>query len=666
MPKNLVVILFFVTSLRVWAGSNVCSEFYTTAVDTTRTGLARNYGEQNKSATAIYAEQKDIDRVIDLTQDFDKKIQTMLNPFKRFEMEGLFFRQRSRGDSPRYFSFYRNSNFLSEAEFLVVKFLPSNSKMLKRVEFGYQNLHNEKVKQLGIIPAVELDANGVAKRFYFHSKEQMDGFRAHFLGRPFSKHMRASILDINTSIFEFLAAQPAAQAKVKEFEKKRGWPSGMAKNLGLVYFSTDIIQLKRFAKIKNFSLEDLASAGWLKPYMQKDGSIAYRENYDNSIKIPFYDETNPGKIAFWRTRNLDTSGGRPKYLSWPKDRSLYEEAPLFEEFYNSWNLAKAKGKQIVLTEGEFKCAIGENMTGVFHLGLPGIGQFQAAMLEKIVRAEPSDVVVLFDRDPIGKGLMRIDEATDSQRASFLIAKQIEAAGIPVRVATLPDLYNGKKMGIDDLLLSHGAAPYLKSLEDAILPNEYATAFNIDTTLTFLSDRKSKVRNALLRFDIANASSAGSVELIQRSAYQDLTHYQQILESTFQFYMARVYPNRRNLNDPSHHFSIIAPKVRNTPLRIESNDGDFETASALLKIVVIPFDSVKSCAEMSCFSVGKSHLEWVQLTEAQRGDYLKTALGTVFPLDDYTYIEKPSLDHKQYALLVIRKEARTPVALIEQF
>jgi|JI10StandDraft_1071094.scaffolds.fasta_scaffold113749_2 hypothetical protein len=657
MLKRATVFFFLSLSGYAYAGSDACIEVYNVVPKITRFNKPETQNSVFKEAQA-----KQVEQVLGELPAFEKKIQAMLSPFKRYEMETLFFRQRNQKGDPAYFTLNRNADLLADAELVVISKFPKGVS-LTNVEFGYQNQRSKKVQNLGVIPGIELDANGLPKRFLFFNKEQLEVFRAHYFGRPFSTKMRTAILDINTAIFKYLETQPVALEKVAEFEKKRGWPVGTAKKIGLVYYSSEAVDLLSFGKEHGFDYADMASAGWLKPYVNKHGSISYRENYNDSIKIPFYDENDPSKIAFWRTRNLRS--GSPKYLSWPKDRSLFEDAPLFEEFYNSWNLNKVKGKRIVLTEGEFKCAIGELTTGVFHLGVPGIGQFYTSMLDKIVKAQPSEVVVLFDRDPIGKALLRLDEVTDSQRASYLIAKQLEAAGISVKVATLPDLYNGKKIGIDDLLLSHGTAPYTQALDQAVSADAYAKTFKIDVPLSLLTDRRNKIRRAVQKYDTANSTAAGFMSIDQRAIYNNLQTYLTHVEGVLRQYMETKYPERGQMLDPSDRFVAIRPGTSMAPVTIHSPEGDFDVSSAIIKISMTTSD-VKNCTSLSCFSISRDSSQWSHLTETEKFKALSGALGAVFPKDDYTYISNPVFEGQPHALLVIRKETRTPVAIIEQF
>ncbi len=618
-------------------------------------------GKQNIFSDARTAK---FESVLEETKDYEDHIEALLSPLKRYELQDLFFRTRLPNGEDQYFNVYRNSDFVSDVEFIISDTIPEGEHIVRNVKFGYQNLFKDKVQVMGTIKAIEFDEFKNLKRVYLSSEKQREMFKAHFLGTPFSPQLRASIVNINTAVFKELSEIPEAQKKVSDFEKARGWPEGASKKMGLVYYSTDVFDIKKWA-MKNFiKFDDIVQAGWMHKNMGANGRINYRENYNNSIKIPLMDTEDTTKVAMWRTRNLVSNPKLPKYLSWPKDRSLYEEAPLFEEFYNSWNLNKVKGKPIVITEGEFKCAIGEMTTGIFHLGLPGITQFSRSMLEQIVKAQPSDVIVLFDRDTIGKGLVRLDEVTDSQRASYFIAKQIEAAGIPVKVSSLPDVFSGKKVGIDDLILAHGPLAYLTSISLAKTPDEYARTNHIDVTATQLFARRGRVIKALMQFRKANSSTLGFVTLEQRRLFELLSRYEDVLDRELRFYMKTKYPGRRHLTVPSHQFDIIYLSGNGPQDQLSTEKENFLVDGPLLKIN-LKASNVKGCANKACFEINRTNAEWKNLDAPAKYEQLSSALEPIFPLDEYTFIASPRLQGRVRTLLVIRKESRSPVAIVDE-
>lgn len=574
------------------------------------------------------------------TKNYIQQIEKLNSSLKEYE-KYLFFIRPSFGtyNGKKYFDFYRNPDFLSDVEYKV-----SNHTHLFKNQFvyGYHKSHHDMMeKQLGRILDIELTPAGQIKSLTFSSEKQRDHFKKHFLGVEFTKRRKDRILKINTEIFNQLRNIPAANEKVIEFEKSRGWPAGTAEKLGLVYYSRELFDIKTWAREKwlrektPISYNDLVDAGWLNVEFRNDGRAVYRENYDDSIKIPLYDlnsssQSQKSQIASWRTRNLKSRPNLPKYLSWPKDRSLIEVEPLIEEFYNSWQLEKAKGQKLVITEGEFKCAIGQMYTGILHLGLPGISQFNTSIKNKILAASPSEVIVLFDRDPKGKALFRIDLVTDSERASYLIAKELEAAGIKVKVAYLPDVNSGGKVGIDDLILEKGADAYLKSLDQAVSPDEFAQIKNMDTTLTELSSRKNKINKSIQTYEQALDSTLGFSNLSDHEVLNELKKQLALLERTLEKYMNSSYPGRKGILHINPKFSFILQK-RN------SNNAALDKVLILDKKIIDP-----------------------ELSSIEFSNYLKF----IFPSDDYTFVENVSSENQNYPLLIVKKDNSTAVALVK--
>lgn len=657
-------LLFFV--LPVSANTNRCLGLYDPGLK-----LTRIQGEV-RSDLFTDADRKQLGSVLERTKNYEDKVQSLLAPLKEFELQDMYFKIKMPNGQDKYFDVYRNENFLKDVEFIVSDSVPqslnSARNIVKNVKFGYRSVAKVEAQALGELVALEFDSNKNVNKFYFKNPKQRDYFRAHFFGRPFSLSRKKNVIAVNTAIFKTLAETPAAVEKVERFEKDRGWAPGTAKKLGLVYFSTDVLDLKSWAFKNKFQYDDLVSAGWLRQMLRHDGRVTYMENYNDSIKIPFMDPTEKNKVAFWRTRNLQTRSNLPKYLSWPKDRSLYADEILFEELYNGWNLGTAKGKKVIVTEGEFKCAIGELATGILHLGVPGISQFSPSMLEALVKAQPSEVIVIFDRDPIGKGLVRIDEITDSQRASYFIAKKIEAAGLSVKVTSLPDSNNGKKLGIDDLILSKGAEPYLKALDSAQTADDYAKFYKIDVTLTDLSARKNTIKKALARFETANNSTLGQVTFEQRNAYKELQGYEAMVALAYQHYLGVKYPGLHKITDPSFQFESLYISDKKGDL-VQSENETFALEGPLLKIGIRASD-VKDCTKKSCFELNQKAQQWKKLDQSEKFKRLSIALEEIFPLEDYIFISAPRVQTKKYfkdhLLLVIRKETRSPVAIVDEF
>ncbi len=646
------VSIFFLLPLSLWGSiftpnhfsftSNSCLSIYSNQKDLTKFNsyfTVPNFKASKQRINSALTNQ--IQETLFSTKNYLQQIDQLNSSLKEYE-KYLFFIRPTFGtiNGKKYFDFYRNRDFLSDVEYKVSK----NTNLFKnQFVYGYHKSHHDRMeKQLGRILDIELTSAGQIKSLTFSSDKQRDHFKKHFLGIEFTKRRKDLILKINTEIFGQLRNIPAANEKVIEFEKSRGWPAGTAEKLGLVYYSRELFDVKNWAREKwireksPISYNDLVDAGWLRVEFQNDGRPIYRENYDDSIKIPLYDLSNPSQsgqtaqIASWRTRNLKSRPQLPKYLSWPKDRSLIEVEPLIEEFYNSWQLEKAKGNKLVITEGEFKCAIGQMYTGILHLGLPGISQFNTSIKNKILAASPSEVIVLFDRDPRGKGLFRIDLVTDSERASYLIAKELESAGIKVKVAYLPDVNSGGKVGIDDLILERGTAAYLKALDQAVSPDEFAQIKNMDTILTELSFRKNKISKSIQTYEQALNSTLGFSNLSDHDVLNELKKTLALLEKTLEKYMDYTYSGGKGIIHINPKFSFISQK-RNS------------TSSTVDKVLIL--DKKIIDPELSAIEFSK---------------YLKS----IFPSDDYTFIENVPSENQNYQLLIIKKENSTAVAFVK--
>ncbi len=656
-------LLFLFLFQSAFAGTDVCIHYYRGKPNVETPRLTRIERPKRVNIFSI-SEQKQGERVLDQTLGFAVQIDRLLGPLKRYELENLFFRVRVPGFKDQYLDIYRNSEFLKEVEFIITDSLPTGPGIINGVNFGYQNFRSEKVQVLGTLKALELGPNKNISRIFFSNEKQLETFKAHFFGQAFTRKLKDRIVHINTAVVKALAETPRAAQKVLDFEKARGWPEGTAKKMGLVYYSKDVFDLKSWAMINRIRFDDMVHAGWFHKNLSPDGRVSYRENYDDSIKIPMMDLEDRTKVALWRTRNLQVNSRLPKYLSWPKDRSLYADHPLFEEFYNSWNLDKVKGKRLVITEGEFKCAIAEMTTGIYHFGVPGITQFSSSILKKLVAAQPSEVIVLFDRDPLGKGYLRLDEVTDSQRASFLIAKTIEKAGIPVRVASLPDVFNGKKVGADDLILARGVAPYLTALDSAVSANKFAELNKIDINASLFLERRNKISKALAQFRKANTTTLGYVTLEQRQTFQTLLLLEDTLDKEFRFYIKTKYPGRSRLTDPGHQFDLLYLNDNGPIDQVSKNSENFEVDGPILRLGIKTKDA-KTCKNMGCFELNRSTEEWNQMDSKTKLGQITKALEAIFPLDDYVFIESPLIQEKPRYLLVIRKESRSPVAVLDE-
>ncbi|MEK6772404.1 MAG: hypothetical protein AABY64_00570 [Bdellovibrionota bacterium] len=482
--------------------------------------------------------------------------------------------------------------------------LPSGTQIYKKIDFGYQK---ENFRRLANVNYIAVGENGKILEIGVGSKELLTELRSHIFGRALSIEELKVIEEINNKLISDLRKNPEAQKKLKEFAQKRNWPEGLEDVARLAYYSENIISIQQWANSNGYSLAQMRDAGWGLMKFDESGRPFYDIPKEESIKIPYFSSNNQSGIPIWRTRNIEKRDDGKKYIGWQMDRSIDREYAPNETLYNAWNLNKAEGKTIVITEGEFKCLVANQTTGILTLGIPGITQFDNNLAKAIVQAKPKEVIVVLDRDPRGKGLMRTDGITDSQRAAYIIAQQIKQAGFSqVKVGILPDAFDGAKVGIDDLILAKGTEPYLKTLSQAVTPEEYARQISLDPKLNQLQTRfqalskswenyhKSKARGG----PSLSAKDVGLVNLELQKAKKEYFNY-----------LALHYKGARSLNQASVQFPSIPQlgilpesfPVVATTRKGKSVDAGFFANEVLLMDFVSSDANLASCKPGPCSS-----------------------------------------------------------------
>lgn len=74
---------------------------------------------------------------------------------------------------------------------------------------------------------------------------------------------------------------------------------------------------------------------------------------------------------------------------------------------------------------------------------------------------------------------------------------------------------------------------------------------------------------------------------------------------------------------------------------------------------------KKCTKDACFEIIRTTSEWQSLATKVKFTELAQSLEIIFPLNDYIFIEAPMVHGKIYSLLVIRKDLRSPVAIVDE-
>lgn len=538
--------------------------------------------------------------------------------------------------------------------------------VIYHADFGYST--NNEYRSIGPLNYIVMNKAGNVVEVGGGSKTLLEEFKNHLRGRKWTVKDDQTVHKINREIFKELRNHPEAQKQLQDFINKRGFPSGLAEQAQLVYFDKKILDLKAWATRNGYSYLQLRDAGWLSLSFDSNGRPYFRPTASNSIKIPFFKK---GEITLWRTRNLKVVNNGPKYLSWPLNRSIERAWGVEETLFNGWKLNQAKGQVVVITEGEFKCLVAEKTTGILTVGIPGISQFYGPMVKALVESEAKEIIVVLDRDPKGKALMRVDGISDSERAAYEIARELERAGAKnVRVGRLPDVFNGGKVGIDDLILSKGVEPYLQTLESAVTPVKYAEQISLDTRFQEILSGRQKIASALKAYKNSVVRGGPRISILDEHKVQ-LAHEK--AEESFREYLKKSFNNARRLDQPSSQKSSVLRT--NFPERLESvlietKDGQKidpkNFAEDLLVYELVPSDFSSKCV-LGC---EKMDLTNQDIANKDPVEVVREQLIHDFPEDDFTMSFDvkigPAQSWPRGPAVIFRKNSGKAVAIVNLY
>lgn len=552
---------------------------------------------------------------------------------------------------------YQNANFI-----VGLPNLNSNNQVIQNIEFGY--LTRDRFQFIAKIEAIEIDSNGKIINVFSKTSEVMSELKAHLFGREFSQKERLSIQNINKLIFKELSENQNAKLKLTEFAKSRKWPEGIVESGKLIYFSEEILDLKNWAKQNGFTFQQMKDAGWFRKSFSSIGKPIYRVSGSNTIKIPYFEDAEQTQINLWRTRTLDkTNPDLPKYLSWPLDRSWDRKFAVNDLLYNGWKLNKAKNKTVIVTEGEFKCMVAEKMSDFIVVGLPGITQFDDVILNALLRSEAKEIIIILDRDPIAKGMQRVDGVSDSERAAYSIGKQIKDAGYKnVRVGLLPDAFNGEKVGIDDLILAKGVEPFLQTVRNAMSVEKYADVVGIDKSFQDILITRQKLSKTLRQYE-SNIKRGGSqvdenILLQARKKLDDLISLERLI-------LSQKYNQARNILQNDYKYTSIGSK-----LGFQSKNGVFDSNGELYQSQIFDEEILylsyapkeidpNLCKPSPCLPMQISSDEVEQ-------KFVNEILQPIFPEDEYQYLFNSRTNAKnsiEIPIIILKKKNNKAVAFI---
>ncbi|MCB0335792.1 MAG: hypothetical protein KDD62_05780, partial [Bdellovibrionales bacterium] len=467
--------------------------------------------------------------------------------------------------------------------------------VLRNAKFGYEV--GGSYRHVSRVDFLVMDSDGRVLEVGCKNSEALETFQDNLFGRSFSPQELKELYAVNAAVI--IEAQRRSSDKLEAFIADRGWgENGLAwaKEAKLAYFDPKDFDILKWAAEVNIPPERLYQAGFVERQVNKKGELTYSNRREEVVYIPFLNEQHD--IVSWRMRLFHPQPGSPKYRGAPLDRAYRIDNGVFDQLYASRLLKDIAGKPLIITEGEFKCLVNTQMTGIATLGITGITLVTDEIIQAIIAAKPSEVVIIFDRDPEGAGYSRLDTLTDSQRQAYLIAKRFEYEGFDkVSVGTLPNVYDlvtrkmeeggveteqtrkildrhgivdGDKVGLDDLALVlkeiFGPEAAKEQIESIVASapdlRQLERSNQIDIPLHELYLRRQALKTGLRDFSrhVARSEkfSSNSPSFQPAEAFiQKLSKQVESIENAFRALLATDYGAKRVAQPPMEHFTLFA-------------------------------------------------------------------------------------------------------------
>lgn len=439
------------------------------------------------------------------------------------------------------------------------------------------------------------------------------------VGRKISELEKSEIREFTTSLFEAVGKTEASFRAMTGF---REWPAELVKQSGVVHLDPAAFSVKEWAleygKSRGWEekkvMDLLLLSGWAEYGFNRYGRPSYRVLEEKGDLIPFYENDSRRGISYFRMRRSQPMPGVSKYREFPEFYSVSNSPREDQVFYtprirsSDQNAVNSKGslsqrlglkfrslfskKQLVVTEGEFKSLVAEHFGPYPVVALSGIHSYGPDLMQNLVREVSAqkidEVVVIFDGDPVGKGLARADGLSDSKRQAYAFGRELEESilaaqtkgelktKVQVRVGLLPKSTKpGAKDAIDDLILENpeaGVKTYIETVESAMTLSEYAKKVRLDEALVELYLIQKNLEKSLMEVRAAktagvqfNESQARQIQATE-TAFQRadealkthlVTFYKTESLTTSEKTISRIPPSgRRDQFQPKGHLTVL--------------------------------------------------------------------------------------------------------------
>lgn len=232
-------------------------------------------------------------------------------------------------------------------------------------------------------------------------------------------------------------------ASAREYLESRDLDSAAQEMFTVGYAPAGSAAVLEWAKRKGYTLDEMAAAGVLKA-PDRPGGVPYHRF---SGRLMFTVKDRRGRVVAFSGRQLVEKKNSGKYVNSPETVIFKKSNVLFGFDKASGNIARSPSREAIVCEGQID-AIRLHISG-FPTAVASQGTAFTEMHAKMLAQVADSVALVFDNDNAGR------------KASVKTARILLAAGLPVKVVTLPDGHDP-----DSFLRRNGAQEFSKALSAA--------------------------------------------------------------------------------------------------------------------------------------------------------------------------------------------------------
>lgn len=492
---------------------------------------------------------------------------------------------------------------------------PEGYTIYRDVAYGYQATDGDKFKRVGALEYVAVDDKGNVVAVGAGSEAALHTFKNHLYGQERPPEYERLLRRINKQFIAYLRDdkhRPEIEAFLVGRNHHPAWSE--AGQFGFLNPST--FGLGRFTRLiarefnqefhaqidrrfppetrsEDFCIDEafrtvvteaIFDAGITQQSISAAGTVRYTLRRMRMAIIPYFDPED--LVDKWRMRKEKVKPNEAKYLSPPLDRSVRQEPDVYSQLYLANLLKDCAGKDIILTEGEFKCHVARCHGNIVTVGIPGITMITDEIIELLANSGARSITVVLDNDSSDRQMPRTDELADAARAAYEIAKRIYDAGFEnVKVGRIKDDPSGEK-GLDDIIVLESSDVAHQKLcaiiENALTIQEYVLYANdsidlsesakprVDTVLVEIMSRRREVGNMAEQFETMLKRGGGpayralSAEEKQEcdKALKAVQHMASRLDLCYHVHLAHEYGGATRINQPDifKYHTLFAKEV----------------------------------------------------------------------------------------------------------